>query len=172
MKLNNKGFTLIEVLAVIVILSLLAGIAIPSVLSSINTSKEASYDIMISNIVTASSSLYEEIEYNNSILYEFNSSGSTSNEIKIVSSSVSINLQTLVSNGFLNGSNNDCNDAGCTNQNKKVLLDPKSKKDIGDCEIIITKTNTNGKISYEVSNPDPNTNTNPDCPSKYKKEVK
>lgn len=168
MKLNNKGFTLIEVLAVIVIIAILGGIAIPSVLSSINTSKDASYDIMISNIITASSSLYEEIEYDNSILYEFDLTGSTSNEIKIVSDSISVNLQTLVSNGFLTGSNNDCSDASCTNQNNKVLLDPSSKNDIGHCKIKITKKNTSGKVSYEVTKND----TASECPSEYKKEVK
>ena len=123
MKLNNKGFTLIEILAVIVILSLLAGIAIPSVLSSINTSKDASYDIMISNIVTASGSLYEEIRYNGSGLYKYNLDGTHTELIVLANDdSISINLQTLVSNGFLNGSNNDCDDVSCTNQNKKILL--------------------------------------------------
>lgn len=164
MKLNNKGFTLIEILAAIVILALLAGIAIPSVLSSINTSKDTSYNMMVSNIVTASGSLYEEIKYNNSTLYKYEKTGKTSNKIEITEGSISINLQTLVSNGFLNGSNNDCNDAGCTNQNKKVLLDPKSKNDIGDCNIKISK---NGS-KYKVEKNDNNT----DCPSVYKKEVK
>lgn len=171
MRLGNKGFTLVEVLAVIVIIAVLGGIAIPGVLSSINTSKDASYNIMISNIVSASQSLYEEVD-SGIELYQYTSGGKdTDNNVTINSNSISTNLQTLVSNGFLAGSNNDCSGTGC-NENKKILLEPKSKKDIGDCEIIITKTNTNGKISYEVSNPDPNTNTNPDCPTSYGKEVK
>ena len=165
MKLNNKGFTLIEILAVIVILSLLAGIAIPSVLSSINTSKDASYDIMISNIVIASGSLYEEIRYNGSGLYKYNLDGTHTELIVLANDdSISINLQTLVSNGFLNGSNNDCDDVSCTNQNKKILLNPKTKKDIGNCNIKIQKDGS----KYKVENVDGDTN----CPSEYKKEVK
>ena len=53
-RLNNKGFTLIEVLVVIAMIALIAGIAIPNVLSSINTSKSVSEKAMIENIKTAS----------------------------------------------------------------------------------------------------------------------
>jgi len=39
-KINNKGFTLVEVLAVLVILSIIMAIAIPSITSSLERSKE------------------------------------------------------------------------------------------------------------------------------------
>ena len=44
MKLNSKGFTLVELLAVIVIIAILGIIAIPGVMSNINDSRDASYD--------------------------------------------------------------------------------------------------------------------------------
>lgn len=40
MKLNNKGFTLVEILAVLVILVAIMAVAIPSITSSIERSKE------------------------------------------------------------------------------------------------------------------------------------
>lgn len=39
-KLNNKGFTLVEVLAVLVILSAIMGIALPSITSSMERNKD------------------------------------------------------------------------------------------------------------------------------------
>ena len=171
MRLGNKGFTLVEVLAVIVIIAVLGGIAIPGVLSSINTSKDASYNIMISNIISASQSLYEEVDSGIEIYKYTTSNGKTTTKVIIStsgSSNISTNLQTLVSNGFLAGSNNDCSGASCSNKNKKILLDPKSKKDIGSCEIKITKENNDGKVNYKVEK----TGSNTDCPASYEKEVK
>ena len=40
MKKNKKGFTLVELLAVIALLALLMGIAVPNIISTINNSKE------------------------------------------------------------------------------------------------------------------------------------
>lgn len=164
MKLNSKGFTLVELLAVIVIIAILGIIAIPGVMSNINDSRDASYNIMISNIVTASQSLYEEIEYNGSKLYKYDNNGKKEIIITKSSSKIEINLQTLVSNGFISGSNNDCTGDDCDNKNKKILLNPKTKKDIGYCKIIIYK---NGN-EYKVDNIDIDST----CPSEYKKEVK
>ena len=172
MRLGNKGFTLVEVLAVIVIIAVLGGIAIPGVLSSINTSKDASYNIMISNIVSASQSLYEEVDSGIELYQYTTSGGKRPNKVTISNSGssnyISTNLQTLVSNGFLAGSNNDCSVDSCSNKNKKILLDPKSKKDIGACEIKITRENNGDKVDYKVSKIGSNT----DCPTSYEKEVK
>lgn len=162
-KLNNKGFTLIEILAVIVILAVLGLIAIPSVISTINKGKDTSYDIMINNIITGSKSLYEEIEYNGMVLYKYNTTdGQTAETLKINSGVIETNLQTLVSNGFLTGANNNSNSS---NKNKKILLDPKTKEDIGNCQIKITKTkDVNGIVKYAITKND----SEPKCPSEYK----
>ena len=51
--MNNKGFTLVEMLAVVVILGIILGIATTSVLSAIETSKEESEKVFVDKIETA-----------------------------------------------------------------------------------------------------------------------
>ena len=49
--MNNKGFTLTEVLAVLVVISLVAIIAINGLGKTLSISKEESYNIMKKNII-------------------------------------------------------------------------------------------------------------------------
>ncbi len=171
MRLNNKGFTLVEVLAIVVILGIIGGIAITSVLSSINKSKDASYKLMINNIVTASGTLYEEVEFNNdndSKIFQYNINGiENDKKISIIDKTINTNLQTLVSNGFLNGTINCDEENNCkyeNNNNKKVIINPKTDEDLGDCKIIIRKENGN----YIV---EPNDKTEQEkCPESYNEE--
>lgn len=182
MKLNNRGFTLVEVLAVIVILGIIAGIAAPNVLSTINNSKEKSYDIMIKNIITASKSLYQEVEYGGEI-HKYTSDEETDTEeettetntdetntdktntdetnkdediiiaedtdkVEIKNNTITINLQTLVSNGFLSGTCQNNEEKNC----KKTIINPKTGNDIGNCNIKIAKSkDESGKVTYNVT---------------------
>lgn len=165
MKIDNKGFTLVEVLAVVVIIGILGGLTAKGVLSSINTGKEASYKLMINSIVTASQTLYEELEYGGSKIlsynYDNNQNISQGKEVTINNNNtITTNLQTLVSNGFLSGS------SGFTDEDEsgnKYLIDPKSKENIGNCEITITKVKANNETIYKVENRD----TVDKCPDGY-----
>ena len=56
--MNKKGFTLIELLAVIVVLGVVLLLAMPSILDSINASRDSSYKILIGNIKTAAETYY------------------------------------------------------------------------------------------------------------------
>lgn len=162
MKLNNKGFTLVEVLAVVVILGLIGGIAVNGVLSSINTSKDTSYNIMISDIVVASEILYQEVEFGNKIK-TYNNNGITNNEVMIINNrDITTNLQTLVSNGYLSGNENSGNFTA--NKNERLIINPKTDDDISSCEITIRKNND----EYTVFN----SSSDSKCPTIYKKEVK
>ena len=162
-KLNNKGFTLIEVLAVIAIIAILGLIAVPGVLNSINNSKKSSYNIMISNIKTASQSLYEEVDYMNGKVYNYDESGTkTATLIKIIKrsqkeSQIEINLQTLVSNGYLKGTTSEKE-----GEKKLILTNPVDGQNIGSCKITITKeTNQLGKVKYKIES---KSTTNSSCP--------
>ena len=170
-KLNQKGFTLVEVLAVIVIIGILGLVAIPSVLTAMNRSKTSSYDILVQDIKTASYQLIDELDYAGSEIYQYNTNGATSTKIAITKTEASgistkkveVNLQTLVSNGFLTGTNND-NTSG-TNKNEKILLNPKNNQDMGICQIIITKQtnkNNHSKVSYSLEN---KSTGNTNCPT-------
>ena len=157
-KLNNKGFTLIEVLAVIAIIAILGLIAVPGVLNSINNSKKSSYNIMISNIKTASQSLYEEVNYMNGKVYNYDNSGTkTATPVEITNSSITVNLQTLVSNGYLKGTTSEKE-----GEKKLILTNPVDGQNIGSCKITITKeTNESGKVNYKIES---KSTTNSSCP--------
>ena len=164
-KINNKGFTLIEVLAVIILIAIIGGIAIPNIMSTINTGKSSSEKTMIANIKTASEQLYEEVENqgllgktdNTEKLHDYDKNGIEKGEITISNNSITIHLQTLVTNGFLSGT-------GENNETKK-LLNPRTRENIGDCKIEIKKTvnTTNYKTTYEVKKAD----SNSICPADY-----
>ena len=155
--MNNKGFTLVEVLAVIVIIAILGLIAVPSVLSIINTGRNSSYDIMVGSIKTAASEMYQDIEYFDSKIYNYNNSGKIDDELIEISDDgeIEFNLQTLVNNGYLTGTNNedvsDACDGTLTNCNKKIIVEPKNNNDIGLCKIKVTKVKgVNSKVCYKI----------------------
>lgn len=82
MKLNQKGFTLIEILAVVTILGLLATIAIPTVTRYINKARGTSIDLMLK-------STYEATE---NYMMKYNI---------IVTGTETIKVKDLVQMGFL-----------------------------------------------------------------------
>lgn len=197
MRLNNKGFTLVELLAAVVIITLLMVIVVPSALHSLNTGKDKSYEILVKNIVIASKELYEEV-YGNELLgvtvtddsglFKYNSDGTKSNENEKITfnekdesgkpksgknNSITVNLQTLVSNGFLTGTNETVSN-GITH---KVILNPNTnpKANMGGCIITITRSGSNGNATYSIigENDPKNESGQSYCPTTddYKKGV-
>ena len=64
MRLNNKGFTLVEVLAVVIILGVLATIMIPTVSFAIKKYKEDSYKNLEKSIISAAKVYMSDNRYN------------------------------------------------------------------------------------------------------------
>lgn len=160
--MNKKGFTLIELLAVIVVLGVVLLLAMPSILDSINASRDSSYKILIGNIKTAAETYYQECEYGD--LSDKNKYGSYA--CSIDASSITIPLSSLANTGFLKVSDTK----KVAGKEVKVVLNPKNNADMSDCQIKITKvkeTNTdennieNIKVTYKV---EPISGS--DCPTK------
>lgn len=83
-KINKKGFTLIELLVVIVILVVIMAVAIPSVTSSIERSKDKQLT-QVKNLVTSAAELYYDSHKNTPSLFEGNK----------------ITIKTLIEAGYL-----------------------------------------------------------------------
>ena len=157
--MNRKGFTLIELLAVIVLIAIIGIITVPNLLTTVNSSKEASYDILIKNIVTASKTYYEECEY-----------GDLSNSTKygdyaciITNNTITTTLGALANTGFLKVNDSKNAESG---KEVKVILDPRNKeKDMSSCQITITKNvDASFKVTYKVES----ASTDDDkCPTEY-----
>ena len=67
MRLNKKGFTLIEVLAVLVILAMLVAFAIPNVNHLIQQTRNDSYNDLKNSIVVAAKNYVSDYRYEISI---------------------------------------------------------------------------------------------------------
>ena len=147
--MNRKGFTLIELLAVIILIALIAVLIVPNILDTMTKSKEASYQLLVKNIVTSAKTYYEECEYGD--LSNRTKYGSYA--CKINNNTITTTLGTLANTGILAVS--DVNSDG-----GKVVLDPRdTKKNMSACQIKITKVKSNikddngitsNKVTYKV----------------------
>lgn len=137
-KLNKKGFTLVELIATIVVLALVVSISAYAITNIINSAKEKNYELLIKNIKDASETYYQECKYKYS-----NNSGITCND--------NVTLQDLVNYGYLKGNG--------TKDDKMEIVNPKNNEYIGECSIAVKYEN--GKLTIEsMSN-------NNSCPNDY-----
>ena len=58
-KLNKKGFTLVELLAVIVVLALIMTLTVPSILSSMNSARQSSFLLYAGKMLEAAQGKYQ-----------------------------------------------------------------------------------------------------------------
>ena len=160
--MNKKGFTLIELLAVIVVLGVVLLLAMPSILDSINTSRDSSYKILIGNIKTAAETYYQECEY-----------GDLSDESKygvyactIDNNTINTTIGALANTGILKVSADD--------SGSLIVKDPRdTTKNLNSCKITITKKKedkkdkngiTSSKVMYEVK---AGKGSDSNCPTTY-----
>ena len=136
--MNKKGFTLVELIATIVLLSLVLGISSYSITQIIKNSKQKNYNLLLENIRNASEVYYQECKY-----------GSNTN-IECSDNNV-VTLGDLVKYGYLKGNSKK--------NNEYNLVNPLNDKDISQCKIRIKYNNGSLTItSFTVGG---------GCPTKY-----
>lgn len=124
-KSNNKGFTLVELIATIVILALVASIGSYAIVNLINKSKEENKLLLYKEIESASELYYQECKY-----MKPDKSG--------MDCDMKVPLGYLVEWGYLKG-----------NSTNNGLVDPTNENiDISNCNISISYTNS--KINIEI----------------------
>ena len=107
-KLNRNGFTLVELLAVIVILAVLALVAMPNVTRLMNDSRKNAFITEVENFVTYAQTSYTNSQINGAITNSADESlitGQTFNNASYDYYCVS--YAKLVSGGFIQKSNGD-----------------------------------------------------------------
>ena len=92
--INDKGFTLVEILAVLTILSLLMVFVVPNFLSLLNKSKASTIDIQKQMIISAARLYVEDCNnlQNKNVTCNFT----------VTDGKTIINLNDLISNGYIN----------------------------------------------------------------------
>lgn len=149
--MNKKGFTLIELLAVIVVLGVVLLLAMPSILDSINASRDSSYKILIGNIKTAAETYYQECEYGD--LSDKNKYGNYACAITD-GNTINTTIGALANTGILKV---PADDSGSL-----IVKDPRdTTKNLNSCEIQIKKSVDNKfKVTYQI-----NGSTQDGCPT-------
>lgn len=125
--MNKKGFTLVELLATIIIIAVVAGITIPVALGTINKSKKKQEELLVSNIKNAVISFVSECAVNRQSFCGEISEGGGANKI--------VSLSQLVEYGYLSSSKTG-------DGNGFVVENPYNKVrgydiDVSDCQIYI-----------------------------------
>lgn len=117
--MNNKGFTLVELLGTIVILAIIVGVSSYSIITVLSNAKKKNYELLIDEIKKASEAYYQECVYGNKCLY-----------------TEDISLGYLVSNGYLSSNDKDDN-----------LINPITKENISSCTITVKYDESKGKVT-------------------------
>ena len=169
--MNNKGFTLVEVIAVVAIIALLGTLTAPSILNSLETGRDSSDRILYGDIKEAMQVMYEDIYYMDSKICEYDNNGKNikvengvekcGKYVEIVETNIEeyhikTTIQTLISNGYLTGVNNE---DLTINKNRRIVVDS-GNIDLWMCPVVITRKKQGNKIYYEVSGLDDENNEN------------
>ena len=143
---NNKGFTLVELIAAIVLLSLVVGITSYSIIGIINRNKEENYNLLIKNINSAAETYYQECRYSNNDMINCN---------KIENDEYMVSLGDLVNYGFLRG--NEKIKEG-TEKDKYTIVNPLDTTNISNCEITVKFVNSKVEVNIPTSDVCPSNN--------------
>lgn len=139
-KLDNKGFTLVEVIAVVVIISVLSLLIVPSISGLLNRSKDNSYKDLKSSIILSCE------EYINDNRYNINIDSCDNNGICDVSN---VSVSFLVENGYLTPTGTDSNGDYIVNPKDK-----KSRMNMEDSLVKVTFDKNNKRFIYDLNDED------------------
>lgn len=143
--MNSKGFTLVELIATIVVLAIVMSIGAYSIVNVIKNSRNENYKTLINNVKSGAETYYQECKYSNN-------SGITCNN------NLEVTLGELVTYGYLTGNGSD--------NSKYTLVNPLDEKDISNCKIRVTYDEGTGVI--KVVNISDLSNSNfASCPKTY-----
>lgn len=143
---NNKGFTLVELIATIVLLALVASIGTYSITAIMKKSKEENYNLLIKNINSAAETYYQECRYSNNDMINCN---------KIENDEYMVSLGDLVNYGFLKG--NEKIKEG-TEKDKYTIVNPLDNTNISNCEITVKFVNSKVEVNIPTSDVCPSNN--------------
>ncbi len=160
MKINNKGFTLVELLATIVIFAIVAGIGTFSITTIIKNSKNKNYELLIKNIKDAAEVYYQECQYGGKEKVTFPQyDGTKCNVFKVPPyDGYIITLGDMVNNGYLTGN------AKYESGNYKIVNPNNENEDYTNCLIGVEYNEDLNKIRV-IS--DPSGSSPGYCPSNY-----
>ena len=121
---KNKGFTLVELLAVVVILAILSLIAIPVISKQIQLSKEKLYREQVDRILEASEKYMQEFDQKLPAKMSKENFDISQAPVKFVT------LKELIDNDFIKGTKN-------TDDNEKSIKNPIKSSDSMDNKVAI-----------------------------------
>lgn len=159
--MNKKGFTLVELLAIIVVIALISVLISPSIINLFGTSKDKTYEILINNIQKAAENYFQECEYGDLSSARYGTKACRIDKINDNKSKTEISLETLATFGMLKVTSVD-------EEQNKVIINPKNNENINSCRIRITKeliknNQSIKKVQYTVESISSDTK----CPSTY-----
>jgi len=119
-RMNNKGFTLVELIAIIVLLALVMSIGAISVTTVIKKAKEKDYELLVENIKGAVEMYYQERTYSKTDVVACPSADA--------SGWINIELGDLVEYGFIKGN-------AAASDGSLILTNTDDGRDLASCKI-------------------------------------
>ena len=132
---NNRGFTLVELIATIVILGVVLSITGFAITTVIDNARKKNYQLLITDIKSAAELYYQECTYMRPSSLEPDNPGEES-----ICDLEKITLGDLVKYGYLNS-----NDTTETNSSK--VIHPDNEENISACQIKVTYENDKIKVT-------------------------
>ena len=121
--MNNKGFTLVELIAVIILLALVAAIGTYSITAIINGSKDKNYKLLINEIKAGAELYYQECKYANNDKIS----------CELTGNNYVTTLGDLVRYGYITGNSQA--------SGTYSIVNTKNNADISNCQITISYSN-------------------------------